>query len=104
MKTSKSKPVGSGPSPATQRQKGASCAATAGSAISQIKSRYTSITKGDGKYMPWLKIDHQSFPVTVEYTDRKTAEWYRRQLAIALHRMLSQSAKLSCPERGLSVC
>ena len=60
-------------------------------ACSAIRERYTSLSRDVGKYMAYLQIDHQSFPVCVEYTTKKRAEWFRDMLAIALQRMISQN-------------
>lgn len=65
----------------------------AGLTGSEIRQRYTSLSKSGRKYMPYLQIDHQSFPICVEYTTKKRAEWFRDQLAIALRRMISQNAQ-----------
>lgn len=75
------------PNPEDEPQRRPSDAAT----CSAIRERYTSLSKAGRKYMAYLEIDHQSFPVCVEYTTKKRAEWFRDMLAIALQRMISQN-------------
>ena len=50
--------------------------------------------KNPKEYDVWLKIDQQSFCVT-PYSDatKKTGEWYRDQLTVALVRLINQHKK-----------
>jgi hypothetical protein len=57
-------------------------------AFRRIQKRYTFSTRvGDGLWDAGLVIDHQKFTIV---TDRsyKEALWYRRQLSIALERLI----------------
>lgn len=57
-----------------------------------VKRRYTAIRRTHDRrsrevFTLYLVIDQQSFAMERSHT-RKRANWYRRQLAFALHRML----------------
>ena len=41
------------------------------------------------RYLVWLAIDNQRFQVFPEPLDRKTAEWFRRQFARALYKLVA---------------
>ena len=60
--------------------------------LRQVRDRYTEI-RGLPRH-GWqvrLVVDHQSFTV-YNGGNRQSARWFRRMLAIALHRMLSRHA------------
>lgn len=59
--------------------------------VAEIRKRYTSLSKAGRKYMAYLEIDHQTFPICVEYTTKARAEWFRDMLAIALRRLISHN-------------
>jgi hypothetical protein len=55
--------------------------------LNQIRRRYTRVTKINDKWNCYLYIDHQGFRV-VEQTTLRRAQWFSKQLSIALERML----------------
>ena len=57
-------------------------------AIAEVKRKLTSLFKCGRQWGARLVIDHQSFTI-VEQTTRRSAEWTRRQLAIAIVRLIS---------------
>ena len=55
--------------------------------IRRIMSRHTQLRDiGDGQYHVRLAVDHQSFTLNEFPADKQHANWYRKQLAIALNR------------------
>lgn len=60
--------------------------------LRQVRARYTAVNGAPRQgWRTILVIDHQSFTV-YQGDNRRLAQWYRRMLAIALHRMLSRHA------------
>jgi hypothetical protein len=55
--------------------------------FTKIRRRYTRVVKTGDKWKTYLQIDHQGFCV-VEETNRRRAQWFAKQLSIALERML----------------
>jgi hypothetical protein len=55
--------------------------------LNQIRRRYTRVVKINNKWNCYLHIDHQEFQV-VEQTTLRMAQWFSKQLSIALERML----------------
>jgi len=55
--------------------------------LNQIRRRYTRVVKINNKWNCYLHIDHQRFCV-VKAPNRRLAQWFSKQLAIALERML----------------
>lgn len=61
------------------------------SAIQKFKARYTFARKVGGKWNAFLRVDHQSFCI-VQQDTYSSAQWYRRQAAIALFRLTQQNS------------
>lgn len=66
--------------------------------IIRFIEKYTLKTKAPAEDNPdahnvWLKIDQQSFRIATETEDAQHADWFRRQLAIALVRLVEQEGK-----------
>lgn len=55
--------------------------------ITDIRHRYTRVTKIGDRWNAYLQIDHQGFCV-VEQTTKKRAEWFACMLAVALAGMM----------------
>ncbi len=55
--------------------------------IAQIKRRYTQSKRLGGDWYCWLRVDHQSFCLSICGT-KAEIEWWRDMLAIALKRMI----------------
>jgi hypothetical protein len=49
-----------------------------------VRDKYTEIANGE----LWLKIDHQSFEIVAGFGDKLSVKWFRRELAIALTRLI----------------
>jgi hypothetical protein len=61
--------------------------------LRRIRERYTRTWhSSDGHWDCWLKIDHQSFKIYTGCTDRVNIQWYARQLAVALERLIDSAA------------
>ena len=59
-----------------------------------LRRRYVRTVKIGNKWNTYLQIDHQGFCV-VEQTCRHRAQWFGKNLAIALERMLAATRKVS---------
>ena len=55
--------------------------------IQQLRRKYTRAVKIADKWNTYLQIDHQSFCV-VEQTTEKRAKWYEKMMAVALKRII----------------
>lgn len=58
----------------------------------ELKRKYTRVTKIGDKWNTYLQIDHQVFCVLPEGTKRE-AQWWADMLAIALERLLENETK-----------
>ncbi|MGI9569507.1 MAG: hypothetical protein ACR2PH_07180 [Desulfobulbia bacterium] len=62
--------------------------------ISELIKKHTRKTKeiddyGNRVYRVWLDIDQQHFKLAADCETKKQANWYRRQLAIGVLRLLT---------------
>lgn len=59
--------------------------------IEILKQKYTTKAESndvEGEYFVWLNIDNQRFRMFEPMEDSKRADWMRRQLAIALSKII----------------
>lgn len=65
--------------------------------MKRIRKEYVRVARVSGKEGDWatfLVVDHQRFRITPsESVDKKTANWYAKNLAIALERMIAKESK-----------
>ena len=55
-----------------------------------VRDKYTRVEDGG----LWLKIDHQSFEIVAGCGDKLSVKWFRKELAIALTRLLEKNGSV----------